>query len=314
MFSGPSTIRRSGSGAKAGGSGMLFFDGQDLTPFEFTCLAAAGTLVAGATELALAGPAHRLGLVSRRRRDRFGPGRVPLLGGPALLAGALVPLVAIGFPISPGQSIACAGLFLVGLLDDRFELKPARKFALQGAIALASAWFLVPIAYLAFGALVLLFLVNACNYLDNMDGLLPGIALVQAVALVLMDISPSTGAPLLLWGLPAVLFLAGRIYLGDSGSHLVGAMLGIDALRCFFATGSMRPRFLLPVLLLFLPQVVDMATVTFSRLRRHRPVFRGGTDHLSHRLVRRGFPVSRAVILLVLASAVCGAASLLLAR
>jgi UDP-GlcNAc:undecaprenyl-phosphate GlcNAc-1-phosphate transferase len=129
-----------------------------------------------------------------------------------------------------------------------------------------------------------------------------------------VDLRPATGAPLLLWGLPAVLFLAGRIYLGDSGSHLVGAMLGVDALRCFFDPEGARFRLLLPVLLLFAPQIADVATVTASRVRRRRPIFRGGTDHLSHRLVRKGFPVPKAVAVLVLASAVCGAASLLLAR
>jgi len=293
---------------------MLFFDGQDLTPFEFTTLAAAGTLSAGAAALVLSGPAARVGLVSRHRRDRFGPGRIPLIGGPALLVGAALPLAAIGFPVSPGQVIACALLFAVGLFDDLRELKPAWKFALQGAAALAAAWCLVPLAYMAFAALLLLFLVNACNYLDNMDGLLPGIALAQAIALVFLDITPATGAPLLVWALPAVLFLAGRIYLGDSGSHLVGAMLGIDALRCLFAPEGVRARYLLPLLLLFAPQIADVATVTVSRLARRRPVFRGGTDHLSHRLVRLGFPVPRAVVVLVLASAVCGVASFLLSR
>lgn len=293
---------------------MLFFDGQDLTPFEFTRLAAAGTLAAGATALVLAGPAHRVGLVSRRRRDRFGTGRVPLVGGPALLVGALAPLALLGFPVSLGAAVACAAFFLVGLLDDLLELRPAPKFALQGAAALGSAYVLVPPAYVAFGAIVLLFLVNACNYLDNMDGLLPGIALVQAAALVLIHLSPATGGPLLLWALPAVLFLAGRIYLGDSGSHLVGALLGIDVLRCFLVTEGVSGRLSLPLLLLFAPQIADMATVTVSRLRRRRPVFRGGTDHLSHRLVRKGFPAPKAVIVLVLASAVCAAASLLLAR
>lgn len=319
MFFGPSTIRRPGParhGPRRGArqDAMLFFGGQDLTPFGFACLASAGTLAAGAAAFALAGPAHRVGLVSRHRRDRFGAGRIPLVGGPALLAGALVPLAALGFSLSPGQAIACALFFAVGLLDDILELKPAPKFALQGAAALAAAWYLVPPAYAAFAALLLLFLVNACNYLDNMDGLLPGIALAQAVALALMDLSPSTGAPLLIWALPAILFLAGRIYLGDSGSHLVGALLGIDALRCLFDAGGVRDRFLLPVFLLFAPQIADVLTVTASRLVRRRPVFRGGTDHLSHRLVRAGFPVPKAVLVLVLASAVCGAASFLLAR
>jgi UDP-GlcNAc:undecaprenyl-phosphate GlcNAc-1-phosphate transferase len=292
---------------------MLVFEGEDLTTFEFTCLAAAGTISAGIAAVLLGGPAHRLGLVSRHRRDRFGAGHVPLTGGPALLLGALLPLAALGFPLSPGQAVALLGFFAVGLLDDLSEMRPPKKFALQAVVAFGAASLLLPPAYLAFGALVLLLLVNSCNYLDNMDGLLPGIAIMQAVTLVLIDIRPSTGAPLLLWGLPAVLFLAGRIYLGDSGSHLVGALLALDALR-FFGTEGVRPRLLLPTLVLFAPQIADLATVTVSRLRRRRPVFRGGTDHLSHRLVRAGFPVPKAVAVLVLASAVCGAASLLLAR
>ena len=93
---------------------MLFFDGQDLTTFEFTCLAAAGTLVAGAVAFLLAGPARRVGLVSRSRRDRFGEGNVPLVGGPALLAGALAPLAVLGFPVSPGQKAGCYALEVQG--------------------------------------------------------------------------------------------------------------------------------------------------------------------------------------------------------
>ncbi len=309
MFSEPSN--RGGRGADGT---MLYFEGEEFTTFGFTCLAAGGFLAAGVAALLLAGPAHRIGLVSRRRRDRFGAGHVPLVGGPALFAGALLPLAALGFPLSLGQAAAILGFFAVGLADDLVEMKPAGKFALQAAVALGSAWLLLPPAYVAFGALLLLFLVNACNYLDNMDALLPAISLVQAAFLVLLDITPSTGAPLLLWAMPAVLFLAGRIYLGDSGSHLAGALLGLDALRCLLGEEGVRGRFLIPILLLFAVQIADVATVTASRLRRRRPVFRGGTDHLSHRLVRMGFPVPKAVVVLVLASAVCGVASFLLAR
>lgn len=299
---------------------MLFFEGEDLTTFEFTCLAAAGSIAAGAAVYLLAGPARRIGLVSRRRRDRFGGGGIPLVGGPALLAGALGPLAALGFPITKGQAVALLGFFALGLADDLRELRPAPKFALQAAVALGAAYLMLPLAYVGLGALVLVFLVNSCNYLDNMDALLPGVALVQALTLIpLLAVSPATGAPLLICGLPAVLFLAAppaRIYLGDSGSHLVGALLGLDALRCLFdsESGDVRTRLLLPILVLFAVQLADVATVTASRLRRRRPVFRGGTDHLSHRLVRLGFPVPRAVLVLVLASAVCGVASLLLGR
>jgi UDP-N-acetylmuramyl pentapeptide phosphotransferase/UDP-N-acetylglucosamine-1-phosphate transferase len=87
----------------------------------------------------------------------------------------------------------------------------------------------------------------------------------------------------------------------------------VDALRCLFSAEGAHPRLLLPLGVLFALQIADVAQVTVSRLRRRRPIFRGGTDHLSHLLVRRGFPVPRAVLVLVLASGVCGVASLLLA-
>jgi UDP-GlcNAc:undecaprenyl-phosphate GlcNAc-1-phosphate transferase len=294
---------------------MLLFNGLDLDPFAFAGLGAAGSLVAAGAASLLAGPASRLGLVSRRRRDRFGVGRVPLTGGPALLLGILPPLALLGFPLTAGQAVALVGFFAVGLVDDLKELAPAPKFGAQAAVALLTGFLLVPPGHAAFAAVVFLFLVNACNYLDNMDALLPGVALVQAVTLLLLAFAPPAGAPLLVWGLPAILFLTvppARLYLGDSGSHLVGAALGVDSLRCLFSSEGIHPRLLLPLGVLFALQIADVAQVTASRLRRRRPIFRGGTDHLSHLLVRRGFPVPRAVLVLVLASGVCGVASLLL--
>lgn len=297
---------------------MVLFDGIELTSFQFTCLAFASSLIAGTVAWLLAAPARRIGLVSRHRRDRFGTGTVPLVGGPALAAGAFVALLALGLPLTPGQAVAAAGFFLVGLLDDRKELSPAPKVLLQLGVAVASALLLAPSpAYAGLVLLVLLVLVNASNYLDNMDGLLPGVAITQAVAFLLLGPLACTGAPLIVWAMPAVLFLAlppARVYLGDSGSHLVGALLALDAVAYLVGPEGVRTRFLLPLVVLLAVPLVDAATVTVSRLRRRRPVFRGGTDHLSHRLVRAGFPVPQAVLALVLASGVCGVASLLLAR
>ena len=88
----------------------------------------------------------------------------------------------------------------------------------------------------------------------------------------------------------------------------------MDALELLRGPEGIRAGMLLPLALVFAVPLADVATVTVSRLRRDRPVFRGGTDHLSHRLVRLGFPVPRAVLVLVLASAVCGVSAVLLAR
>lgn len=160
-------------------------------------------------------------------------------------------------------------------------------------------------------------LVNASNYLDNMDGVLAGVALTQALALLLFPVPVAHGAALMVWTLPAILLLTlppARLYLGDSGSHLIGALLALDALSILIGEQGVRVRFVMPLALVFAVPLIDAAVVTISRLRRGRPILRGGTDHLSHRLVRVGWSVPRAVLILVLASGVCGIASLILAH
>ncbi len=298
---------------------MQFFGGLDLSPFDFTRLALTSAAVSWTAVRLLDGAARKWGMVSRSRRDRFGAGHVPLTGGLGLCAGALVALLLTRPAIPLAPPLLALGLFVVGLLDDRFAFRPAPKFALQAGVALAGSLALAPSPAMAgLVLLTVLFAVNASNYLDNMDALLPGVALVQALALMQVGITPGVGATLLVWALPGALLHSmppARAYLGDSGSHLVGALLAIDAVGLLFhADGGLRVRLLLPLALLFAVPIADVATVTLSRLRRGRPLFRGGTDHLSHRLVRFGYPVPRAVLLLVLASGVCGIASLILAR
>ncbi len=298
---------------------MQFFGGLDLGPFDFTRLALTSAAVSWGVVRLLDGAAHRWGLLSRSRRDRFGAGHIPLTGGIGLCVGALAGLLLTRPDLPPAPLLLAFGLFGVGLLDDRFRFRPAPKFALQAAVALAGALAIAPsVAMTGLVLFTILFAVNASNYLDNMDALLPGVALVQALALMQVGMTPGVGATLLVWALPGVLLQAippARAYLGDSGSHLVGALLAIDALGLLLPPDAVfRPRLLLPLALLFAVPILDVSTVTLSRLRRRRPLFRGGTDHLSHRLVRLGYPVPRAVLLLVLASGVCGIASLILAR
>jgi len=291
------------------------FSGLELDTLSFTRLALGSAIVAALVAWLPRAAAARIGLVSRRRRDRFGAGRIPLTGGVGLLAGVAAPLIVLGVEIESAWVVAALGFFAIGLYDDLRDLRPGPKFALQGAVAICAALMLVPWQYAGLVFLMFGLLVNASNYLDNMDGLLAGVALTQAVTLILYTTVAGVGGTLLVWALPGVLFLTlppARVYLGDSGSHLIGALLCIACVDLLFGPTGFRPRYLVPLLLVFAVPLADMATVTISRLRRKRPVFRGGTDHLSHRLVRLGFPVPRAVLVLVLASAVCGLSSLFL--
>lgn len=297
---------------------MDLFSGLELSPFQFACMAIGASVASGVGAVALGPWAARHGLLSRSRRDRFGTGRVPLTGGPGLLLGISAAVAFLRPPLPPGGIAAGLCFFLVGLLDDLRPLSPLRKMGAQSLVAIVAALLLTRSpAYAGFAVLILLLLVNASNYLDNMDGLLAGVALSQACALAFFALHAGAGSTLLLWALPGVFLLTlppARLYLGDSGSHLIGALLAADSLELLSGPTGFRPHYLPAMAVLFAVPLADVATVTLSRLRRKRPIFRGGTDHLSHRLVRAGFSVPQAVAVLVVASAVCGAAALMLAR
>lgn len=298
---------------------IYLFTGDEIGAGAFALLAVGASSIAVLAAWLLSSRAERLGLVSRRRLDRFGAGAVPLTGGFGLLLGAGAALLSLRADVPHGLLIAGSGFFLVGLADDRHSLRPRLKLALQVAVAVLTLLSMgAGLAQTGLSVLLLVGCVNACNYLDNMDGLLPGVSWVMAAALAAFGmrtgLQVGAGAALLMWALPGIFLLnlpPARIYLGDSGSHLVGAMLAFDALGLLFEPAPRLER-VLPLAILFAVPLVDTATVSVSRLRRGRPLFRGGLDHLSHRIVRAGWPVPGAVALLMLGSAVCGAASLLL--
>jgi len=81
--------------------------------------------------------------------------------------------------------------------------------------------------------------------------------------------------------------------MGDSGSLFLGFLLALLGLKLKFQN-LVQVTFLVPVVVLGVP-IFDTTLVVLSRLRRRLPVFEGGRDHVSHRLVAMGLPVKAAV-------------------
>jgi UDP-GlcNAc:undecaprenyl-phosphate GlcNAc-1-phosphate transferase len=162
---------------------------------------------------------------------------------------------------------------------------------------------------------------NALNLFDNFDGAAGGAALVAGSALSLwwgLGSGPTAlGAALagaaagfLIWNAPPA-----RIFMGDAGSHFLGAALAgltlLDGGRA--GTAGAAPAalaILVPVVLLAVP-LFDTALVAVERRRHHRPLSVGGRDHTSHRLARLGLRARPVVLILWgLSAAAAGAASL----
>ena len=205
---------------------------------------------------------------------------------------------------------------LVGLWDDRFGMRPSIKLFGQGSAAVvlmasgAIPHFGLPIAVDVFITLVaLIALMNAVNFLDNMNGMVGGLSAIVLAAFAIT--SAQRGA----FGVAsAQLALAGacvgflrynfpkaRIFLGDAGSLFLGYSLGASAVLAFRNAPEGWGR-VGPLLLLAYP-AFDMIFVVVNRLREGRRIYEGGKDHSNHRLARVIQCPTRTVLLLWLSGA-----------
>jgi UDP-GlcNAc:undecaprenyl-phosphate GlcNAc-1-phosphate transferase len=216
------------------------------------------------------------------------------------------------------------GMLLIGLLDDKRDLRPCAKFAGQLLVAALVAASGVRITLFVHNGLfhyavtILWFLavINAFNFMDNMNGLCAGLGAIAAWFFALLAASDGQYLVALiafltcgaLLGFLPHNFPRARAFLGDAGSHLVGYLMAVLAILPHFYTPR-HPRHwavLIPLLVLVLP-LFDMVWVVLLRWRMGQPFYIGDTNHLSHRLVRLGLTQTQAVLVIWLAATIVGA-------
>ena len=236
----------------------------------------------------------------------------PLLGGASVFlgfsGGVLLSLLSGIRWTNELSGIFLGGLVILGLglLDDKRGMSPGVKFTGQ---ILASFLFLLTsrslgILNLGFfeNLLLLLWMVglmNAFNFLDNMDGLCSGISFIAAAAFLVVFIFTAQTAPIILClslmgallGFLIYNFPPAKIFLGDAGSMFNGFILA--ALGIFFAKkNSSFNQLLVPLLILSYP-IFDISLVTVTRFKEGRKIYKGGKDHSSHRLMNLGFRLKK---------------------
>jgi UDP-GlcNAc:undecaprenyl-phosphate GlcNAc-1-phosphate transferase len=275
--------------------------------------------------------AVRSGWVAVPRKDRWHKKPTALLGGIAIYCAAAIPLlwsadfgsiveyVQVHAPGAiPPSYIAVVWLgmtvlFILGLLDDLFGLRPQNKLIVQIMVASMVAflgyrlqWVVSLTGDTIITIIWIVGITNAVNLLDNMDGLCAGICLIAAVFFSLLHFgdgsSQVVSVSLLLIGASAAFliynFRPASIFMGDCGSLLIGFALSMLCLhpvtRPLHFTASL---YAFPVLLLMVP-IFDTTMVTFIRLLSGRKPSTGGRDHTSHRLVLMGFSETGAVLFL----------------
>lgn len=271
--------------------------------------------------------AHRFDVLDHPSSDRYHSRVTPYFGGLAVASGLIV--VAGITAASDRQLLTTLGgatlLMVVGLLDDRFGVGPSVKL-LAEVLAASLLWvagvrgglFGVPLLDYLLTVLWVVAITNSLNLIDNMDGLAAGVTAIGSITYFLIAAPAGTflvaSFALALAG-ASVGFLRhnfppARIFLGDAGSLMLGFLLAALALKLDLVGESGFVRALIPILILGVP-IFDTILVVITRMREHRPIFVGGTDHSSHRLTELGLSGRSVVLATYTAQAImCGIAVL----
>jgi UDP-GlcNAc:undecaprenyl-phosphate GlcNAc-1-phosphate transferase len=279
--------------------------------------------------------ARKLGWVVAPRQDRWHKKPTAIYGGVGIFIAFAASFLLTG--PHPREHWVLAGggaaMFLVGLIDDIWEMKPQIKFMAQLIISIMTvslgvdlerevipwAWVAVPLAVFWLVAIT-----NAVNILDNMDGLSSGVVFVAGLCLgvgSLVNHFPEVGHLAVMLAGAALGFLIynfnpAKIFMGDCGSLFLGFTLaGTTILSANTTAGasSLALSVLIPLGALVVP-IFDTTLVTFQRTSHGRSIAQGGRDHSSHRLVFLGLSESKAVLLLIGISLVGGMGSLVLVK
>jgi UDP-GlcNAc:undecaprenyl-phosphate GlcNAc-1-phosphate transferase len=165
---------------------------------------------------------------------------------------------------------------------------------------------------------------NAFNFLDNMDGLSAGVAAVCTAAFLVTTLSigqwfVAAALALLLGSLVGFLcfnFAPASIFMGDSGSLVVGLLLGVLTVRTTYLPAGEQwaagwYKVFAPVIVLAVP-LYDLIVVSIIRMLHGHSPFKGDTNHLSHRLVARGMSRRTAVLCIWLITAATAVAAIIL--
>lgn len=258
----------------------------------------------------------------------------PKLGGLGILGGVLVAGL-IWLP-SDGEShailIGAVAITLVGVLDDIFDLNPAVKLLGQTAavvIPVAAGVTVDNFTFPFFGrltpgtvdlltlpgggvvhlgdvgtVLAIVAMINVINLIDGVDGLAAGVAVISGLTLatialsldrtaagVLAALTAGSALGFLRWGFPPA-----STFMGDTGSNLLGYLLGAVAVQGALKTNAVIALFI-PLIILAVP-ILDTGFVVAKRLKYRRPIYKADRWHFHHRMADIGFSQRRTLLYL----------------
>ena len=262
----------------------------------------------------------------------------------ASLPGALEPLrehlpgLKSQLPLGWALILSVLGLHALGLIDDRRPMGPWVKLVIMLVPGLVFAWAFetrlltlldgyVGGSWLSVLVTVLWFaaIINAMNFIDNMDGLSGGIAVIAGSMLLIATLLngqwfvAATCALLVgsVLGFLVFNFPPARIFMGDGGSLVIGLLLAFLTVRTTYtplddSSGGWYA-VLMPLVILAVP-LYDFTSVTLIRLSQGKSPFVGDMQHFSHRIRDRGLGARSTILVIYALTLATGISGVLMTR
>ncbi|HEX8647517.1 MAG TPA: MraY family glycosyltransferase [Thermoleophilaceae bacterium] len=257
--------------------------------------------------------AWRIGAIDHPRARGLHTQATPRLGGMAILL-AVVAACLVFLPHdqqTTGILIGAGVIALVGMMDDILELSAEQKIVgqtLAAAIPVAAGVrvtnFTIPFIgrvdlsdVFAYGltAIGIVALMNVVNFIDGVDGLAAGVCTIAALtfATISLSLDRQVAGVLALIVAGASLgylrhgFAPATVFLGDSGSNLLGYLLGAIVVQGALKTNAVVA-LAFPLVILAVP-ILDSSFVIAKRIKYRQPVYQADRWHFHHRFANIGF-------------------------
>ncbi|GGG89311.1 undecaprenyl/decaprenyl-phosphate alpha-N-acetylglucosaminyl 1-phosphate transferase [Staphylococcus pragensis] len=262
----------------------------------------------------------RFGLVDKPNYRKVHTKPVSVLGGTVILLSFLIGIW-LGNPIEREVKPLVLGaivMYLVGLIDDIYDLKPILKLIGQIIAASIVVIYGITIDFISFPMgptihfgilsipITIIWIVaitNAINLIDGLDGLASGvsaiglitiafIAILQANIFIIMICSVLIGS---LLGFLCFNFHPAKIFLGDSGALMIGFIIGFLSLLGFKNITFISLFF--PIVILAVP-FIDTLFAMIRRMRNGQHIMQADKSHLHHKLLALGYSHRQTVLLI----------------
>ncbi|QST02731.1 undecaprenyl/decaprenyl-phosphate alpha-N-acetylglucosaminyl 1-phosphate transferase (plasmid) [Pontibacillus sp. ALD_SL1] len=285
--------------------------------------------------------ALRFNVIDQPNERKVHGSPIPLMGGVAIYMSFVLSYgIVVWFTdivaTNVGYAVIMGGglLVFIGIIDDRFGLKPRTKLIVQAAASLVAMYFGLRIQHLSIpflweepiylgwiGVPITLFwiigLTNAVNLIDGLDGLSSGVCGIAGVALFFFSLSVGNSlvASMMLLFIGAIFgflvfnFHPASIFMGDSGSLFLGYALAVITLLELKQATLLA--FVIPIFMLSVP-VTDTLYAIVRRKINKQPLASPDKNHLHHRLLEKGHSHRRTVLIIYAISALFASLSVLI--